>query len=334
MAVEPHQPMSTTPKNKANLRVIEEWPIPGGLPRSGLITWKFRCSDRELLLCEDGGEHCFHLNLKDRLLTKVEWPKPDWAKVQERNGYIFYEKGARDISVSSGQSTCMAAVATKANYAFCWKLGSNTTKIIEKGMIHRVAVAPDGEFIACGTGKWVLDAETPAQASVFIWDLGSDECIAERNLPGCCVTSLLWIHDEERGYIYSTEFEAYQQLIVATTMTRNQKSGFVVVMDPIDLRIIEISETPYASAHDIIKAWPEYRLVLAGGMRELGSSFHTLGKWSCPGFAHQATKTGSDLWLDESHVFRLQYSDGDILSVQILEQVDTEIAVDTKASKP
>ena len=80
IAEDPHQPMSTAPKNKANLRVIEEWPIPGGLPRSGLITWKIRCSDREVLLCEDGGEHCFHLNLENRLLTKVEWPKPDWAK--------------------------------------------------------------------------------------------------------------------------------------------------------------------------------------------------------------------------------------------------------------
>jgi hypothetical protein len=94
-------------------------------------------------------------------------------------------------------------------------------------------------------------------------------------------------------------------------------------MDPIDLRIIEISETPYASAHDIIKAWPEYRLVLAGGMRELGSSFHTLGKWSCPDFTPQATKTPSDLWMDENHVFRLHCSGGDVLSVQILEQVDT-----------
>lgn len=285
--------------------------------------------DGRVLVGDQYQDGCFLLDLNNRSCTKEAWPQPERIALQEQTGYLFPEKGIRDLSVSSADGKTIAAVAAKGQYASCWQVGSEDGWVLD-GEAHAVAVAPHASSVAVGLGKWVLDSVTPAQAEVVIWDIPENEALIRRKLPGACVVQLLWIQDDD-GLIYDNIYDATKmswlnQLIVATTVTRDQSKGFVVLLDPVFLRILEIADIAEAGRLRPIAAWPNERRVWAGGFRDLDESFH--GPWlkPSPEWAPRMTAIPHrETWLSEDRLFRLESDPRGRLFAQLLEPLNSSV---------
>lgn len=285
--------------------------------------------DGRVLVGDQYQDDCFLLDLNNRSCTKEAWPQPERIALQEQTGYLFPEKGIRDLSVSSADGKTIAAVAAKGQYASCWQVGSDDGWVLD-GEAHAVAVAPRASSVAVGLGKWVLDSVSPAQAEVVIWDIPENEALIRRKLPGACVVQLLWIQDDD-GLIYGNFYNATKnswlnELIIATTITRDQRKGFVVLLDPVFLRILEIADIAEAGKLRPIAAWPQESRLWAGGFRDLDESFHDPWLQPSPEWAPRMTAIPHrEIWLSEDRLFRLESDPQGRLFAQLLESLNSSV---------
>lgn len=306
------------------LRLVEQWPVEINLPNPSVM---MSTGDGRLLIGDRSQDGCFLLDLNHHTCHREVWHQPERIVLQEQTGFLFPEKGIRDLSVSTDSPQPIAAVAAKGLFASCWHVGGKNGWVLD-GEAHSVAVAPNGSSVAVGLGKWVLDPVSPAQAEVVIWDIPENEFLIRRKLPGACVVQLLWIHGEG-GLIYDNIYNAtaprwLNELIIATTVTRNQSSGFVVLLDPVFLRILEIADIGDARNLGPIAAWPQEHRIWAGGFRDLGEHFHdpwikANHEWAPKSSASHCRR----IWLSEDRLCRLEYGSDDRLFVQILESISS-----------
>ncbi len=248
------------------------------------------------------------------------------------------EKGILDLSIATLGKRRIAALSTKAGYASCWELGGEAGCIIETQYgIRTVAVHPNAELLAVGTGRKVLDTVSQAIAEVQIWTTDGEEMLDKRRLPGACVISMLWVHHEEGlmdGYILDAvdgrpigkgracvamESGSLDVVLVVTTETRNQRGGFVTLLDPQLLTILDIAEIPDASGLGAISAWPERREIWAGGFRGLDDLYETYNPRLNLRTAPQKTAANmsSELWLSDGKMFKFSRDQSDAWVAQV-----------------
>lgn len=318
--------MISNPSAKSGLTLLEQWPVNAAVPKGSVMV---ASGDGRVLVGDQYQDGCLLLDLNNRSCTKEEWPQPEKIALQEQTGYLFPEKGIRDLSVSSADGKTIAAVAAKGQYASCWQVGSDDGWVLD-GEAHAVAVAPHASSVAVGLGKWVLDPVSPAQAEVVIWDIPENEALIRRKLPGACVVQLLWIQDDD-GLIYGNFYDATKnswlnELIVATTITREQSKGFVVLLDPVFLRILEIADIAEAGKLRPIAVWPQESRLWAGGFRDLDDSFHDPWIKPSPEWAPRMTAIPHrEIWLSKDRLLRLESDSQGRLFAQLLEPQDSSV---------
>lgn len=318
--------MTSTSSTNSGLTLLEQWPVKAALPQSSVMV---ATGDGRVLVGDQYQDGCLLLDLNNRSCTKEAWPQPERIALQEQTGYLFPEKGIRDLSVSTADGKTIAAVAAKGQYACCWQVGSDDGWVLD-GEAHAVAVAPHASSVAVGLGKWVLDSVSPAQAEVVRWDIPENEVLSRRKLPGACVVQLLWIQDDD-GLMYGNIYDATKnswlnELIVATTITRDQRKGFVVLLDPVFLRILEIADIAEAGKLRPIAAWPQESRLWAGGFRDLDESFHDPWLKPSPEWAPRMTATHRrEVWLSEDRLLRLESDSQGRLFAQLLEPLDSSV---------
>ena len=277
------------------LELIDEWPVDLPVFIEGFMV---EADEGKVLVAlqlpNDYEDGCFVFDIGNRSCQPEKWFQPDWVKQQWKVWHRGPEKGIRDLSVARNGTRSTAAVATKAGYLSCWDLGSDTGCTIEvQQEIQTVAVHPNTDWLAVGTGKKVLDTVTQAIAEVQLWTTDGKEMLDKRRLPGSCVIRMLWVHDEEgllSGYTLHAvdgrpigkgrecvviESGRLKTVLVVTTETRNQRGGFVTLLDPQLLTILDIAEIPEATSLAPISAWPEEKEVWAGGFRALYDFYET-----------------------------------------------------------
>ena len=315
------------------LELIDEWPV--DLPGSfeGLMV---EADEGKVLVAlklpNDYEDGCFVFDVGDHSCQPEKWFQPDWVKQQWKLWHRGPEKGIRDLSVARNGTRSTAAVATKAGYAACWDLGSDKGCTIEAQQeIQTVAVHPNTDWLAIGTGRKVLDTVSQAIAEVQLWTTDGKEMLDKRRLPGSCVIRMLWVHDEEgllSGYnLYVVdgrpigkgrecvviESGRLKTVLVVTTETRNQRGGFVTLLDPQLLTILDIAEIPEATGLAPISAWPEEKEVWAGGFRALNDLYETYNPKLDLKTAPQRTAAHvwSELWLSDGRIFKFSRDQSD-----------------------
>ena len=321
------------------LELIDEWPV--DLPGSfeGLMV---EADEGKVLVAlklpNDYEDGCFVFDIGNRSYQPEKWFQPDWVKQQWKVWHRGPEKGIRDLSVARNGTRSTAAVATKAGYLSCWDLGSDTGCTIEAQQeIQTVAVHPNTDWLAIGTGRKVLDTVSQAIAEVQLWTTDGKEMLDKRRLPGSCVIRMLWVHDEEgllSGYNLSAvdgrpigkgrecvviESGRLKTVLVVTTETRNQRGGFVTLLDPQLLTILDIAEIPEATSLAPISAWPEEKVVWAGGFRALNDLYETYNPKLDLKTAPQRTAAHvwSELWLSDGRIFKFSRDQSDGWVAQI-----------------
>lgn len=290
-----------------------------------------------LKLPNDYEDGCFVFDIGNRSFQSEKWFQPDWVKQQWKAWHRGPEKGIRDLSVARNNTRSITALATRADYAACWELGREAGCIIETGYgIRTVAVHPNTELLAIGTGRKVLDTTSQAIAEVQIWSTDGKEMLDKRRLPGSCVINMLWVHHEEGlmdGYILDAvdgrpigkgracvvmESGSLEVVLVVTTETRNQRGGFVTLLDPQFLTILDIAEIPEASGLGGISAWPERREIWAGGFRGLDDLYETYNPKLNLRTAPQKTAAHmGELWLSDGRMFKFSRDRSDAWVAQV-----------------
>ncbi len=321
------------------LELIDEWPVALEGYMEGLLV---EAGEGKVLaaleLPNDYEDGCFVFDIWKRSFQSEKWFQPDWVKQQWQMWHSGPEKGILDLSVATQGTRSIAALSTKAGYAACWELGSEAGSIIEGGYgIRTVAVHPNTNLLAIGTGKKVLDTVSQAIAEVQLWPTNGEEMLDKRRLPGSCVINMLWVHHEEGlidGYILDAvdgrpigknracvvmEGGSLEVVLVVTTETRNQRGGFVTLLDPQLLTILDIAEIPEASGLGAISAWPERREIWAGGFRGLDDLCETYKPKLNPKMAPQKTAAHmtSGLWLSDGGMFRFARDQSDAWVAQV-----------------
>lgn len=277
------------------LELIDEWAVDLEGYMEGLMV---EVDEGKVLaalnLPNDYEDGCFVFDIGNRSCQSEKWFQPDWVKQQWKVSHRGPEKGILDLSIATHGTRSIAALSTKAGYAACWELGSEAGCVIETQYgIRTVAVHPNTELLAIGTARKVLDAFSQAIAEVQIWATDGEEMLDKCRLPGSCVINMLWVHHEDGlmdGYILDAvdgrpigkgracvvmESGSLDVVLVVTTETRNQRGGFVTLLDPQLLTILDIAEIPEASGLGAISAWPERREIWAGGFRGLDDLYET-----------------------------------------------------------
>ena len=301
--------------DKSELNLLEEWPVKELL---FVPSFMVATADDRVLMGDRDHNGCLLLDLNNHSCSKEKWHQPERIALQEKTGFLFTEKGITDISASSTPEKTIAAVAAKGQYASCWQVGSNDGYVLE-AQAFAVAVAPNAASVAVGLGRWVLDSVSSAQAEVVIWDIPENEILVRRKLPGSCVVQLLWIQNEAEAFYNYTDGRGLDELIIVTTVTRNQSEGFGAILDPLDLRIIEIADIPTADLLRPIAAWPQEGRIWAGGFRYLDKSFHEPELWLKPSPEWAPCITNSrSVWLSENRLFRIERNSDDQFIAQIL----------------
>lgn len=321
------------------LELIDEWPVDLEGYMEGLMV---EADEGKVLaalkLPNDYEDGCFIFDIGNRSFQSEKWFQPDWVKQQWKVWHRGPEKGIRDLSLARNGTRSTAAVATKAGYAACWDLGSEAGCIIETEYgIRTVAVHPNTNLLAIGTGRKVLDTVSQAIAEVQLWSTDGEEMLDKRRLPGSCVINMLWVHHED-GLIDSQilhvvdgrpigkgracvvmERGSLEVVLVVTTETRNQRGGFVTLLDPQLLTILDIAEIPEASGLGAISAWPESKEIWAGGFRGLDDLCSTYNPRLNLRKAPQKTAAyaGSRLWLSDGRLFNFSRDQSDAWVAQV-----------------
>lgn len=320
--------MTSRSLTKPKLTLLDQWQVNEALPTFPLLS---AVEHGRVLVGGRYQDGCLLLDLTKQVCTKEGGPQPKRIAIAEKVG-LYPEKGIRDLSVSTRSGQTIAAVAAKGLYASCWNINTGEGWALDD-QAHAVSVSPNGSAVAVGLGKWVLDSVTPAQAEVVIWDIPEDEVQIRRKLPGACVVKLLWIRNED-GLIYDNIYNAAQcswlnELIIVTTITRDQRGGFVALLDPKFLRILEIADIAEAGNLWAIAAWPQARRLWVGGFRHLEDSFHDPRVKPWQKWAPRKTALGSmDLWLSEDRLLRLEHASNDGFIVQIFGLDSSDLEAD------
>lgn len=231
---------------------------------------------------EDG---CYLFDLDSRSFRREKWFQPEWV-MDRWKLQMGPDKGIRDLSAGSIGTKTVAALAAKEGYGSCWEIGTKDGFCIDtKHGVRSVAVHPQAHLVAVGTGKQVLDTATEAIAEVQLWSTGEREMIESRRLPGTCVVKMLWVHSPSGlrfGYNMQIvegssvgmnracalmEPGLLETLLVVTTESRNQRGGFVTLLDPQLLTILDIVEVTEQSALYFLAAWPDSGLFWCAGTR-------------------------------------------------------------------
>lgn len=159
----------------------------------------------------------------------------------------------------------MLAVATRGAYAAIGDLERmSVAKIhpVEGGTVQAVAISPDGQTLAIGTGAYSAAGPPPA-ARLELWDLAPEvgpRFLVSAAMPGACVDAVAWGPDGSG--------------IACALGMRSQKSGFVAQLDAGGLRALSYFETSFAGASRLAYLdgdAPGSRLAVAlkGGFRVL-----------------------------------------------------------------
>jgi hypothetical protein len=220
----------------------------------------------------------------------------------------------------------------------CWELGGEAGCIIETQYgIRTVAVHPNTHLLAIGTGRQVLDTVSQAIAEVQLWSTDGEEMIDKRRLPGSCVINMLWVRHEDGlrdGHILRVvddrpigkgracvvmEGGSLKVALAVTTETRNQRGGFLTLLDPQLLTILDIAEIPDASGLGAISAWPERREIWARGIRGLDDLHATYNPRFNLRIAPQKTAAhvNSELWLADGRMFKFSRDPSDAWIAQV-----------------
>jgi len=323
------------------LELIDEWPV--DLPGSyeGLMV---EADEGKVLVAlklpNDYEDGCFVFDIGDRSCQPEKWFQPDWVKQQWKVWHRGPEKGIRDLSVATNGTKTIAAVATKAAYAACWELGSDKGCTIEVDYgVQTVAVHPHTDWLAIGTGRKVLDTVSQAIAEVQLWTSDGKEMLDKRRLPGACVISMLWVHNQdglmpgfklhavdgkqvgiERPCIL-LENDWIDTVLMVTTELRNQRGGFVTIIDPQLFTILDIAEIPEPDGFlTPLGAWPESRQIWAGRLRQLDDLYETFGRHgvdvqSAP--QKTAWSAFGGIWLSNDRLFRFAFDGCHRLTAQL-----------------
>lgn len=321
------------------LELIDEWPVELEGYMEGLMV---EVGEGKVLaalkLQNDYEDGCFVFDIGNRSLKSEKWFQPDWVKQQWGVWHRGPEKGILDVSVATQCAKSIAALSTKAGYVACWELGTDAGCIIESEYgVRTVAVHPNTNLLAIGTGRKVLDTVSQAIAEVQLWSADGKELLDKRRLPGSCVMNMLWVHHED-GLMAShilrvvdgrpigkgracivLESGSLEVVLAVTTETRNQRGGFVTLLDPQLLTILDIAEIPDASGLGAIFAWPEYQEIWAGGIRGLNRLHETCRSELNPRTAPQKTASHivSGLWLSDGRMFKFARAKSDAWVAQV-----------------
>jgi hypothetical protein len=322
------------------LELIDEWPVDLEGYVEGLMVEVDKAKVLAAMeLPSDYKDGCIVFDIESRSFHSEKWFQPDWVEQHWKVWHRGPGKGILDLSIATQGKRSIAALSTKAGYAACWELGSEAGCIIETEYgIRTVAVHPNAELLAIGTGRKVLDTVSQAIAEVQIWSADGGEMLDKRRLPGSCVINMLWVHHEEGlmdGYILGAvdgrpigkgracmvmESGSLEVVLAVTTETRNQRGGFITLLDPQLLTILDIAEIPEGTGYlSCISAWPERREIWAGGFRGLDDLCSTYKPKLNPRKAPQKTATQmcSDLWLSDGRMFKFSRGQADDWVAQV-----------------
>lgn len=287
-------------------------------------------------------ETCLIFNLDRGATTEERLHQPEWVEQSWVRWHRGPERGIRDLSVAAQKANAFAAVVTNANYATCWALGSGGGFTIEAQYgVRSAAVHPTTDLIAIGTGSKVLDTASQAIAEIQLWDITRREIIDSCRLPGSCVISMLWLQDENgliegyeaclndgkalglNGPCLILEPGHYKTLIAVTTETRNQKSGYVCLVDPQLLTIVAIAEVP-ERRYLLGIAFNPPRALWAGGRRSLDDFYDASYSYDEDIWKHARCQTSSSmlsrLWIDSSKFLQLGWTKTNKRVVQVWEK--------------
>ncbi|CAI8160832.1 MAG: Uncharacterised protein [Prochlorococcus marinus str. MIT 9215] len=321
------------------LELIDEWPIAlEGCIEGLMVEAGAGKALAALKLPNDYEDGCFVFDIGNRSSHSEKWFQPDWVNQRWKVMHSGPEKGILDLSVATKGTKSVAAVATRAGYVACWELGSEVGCMIESEYgVRAVAVHPNTGLLTVGTGRKVLDTVSKAIAEVQLWCTDSKEMLHKQRLPGSCVINMLWVHHEDGlldSYVLDLvdgrpigkdracvvmESGALEVVLAVTTETRNQRGGFITLLDPQLLTILDMAEIPEASGLGVISAWPERREIWAGGFRSLENLYETynpkLNLWTAP--QKTAAKITKGLWLSDGRMLKFSRDRSDAWVAQV-----------------
>jgi hypothetical protein len=155
------------------------------------------------------------------------------------------------VGVEGGYTSCLlrslragprgsktVAVATRGGYAAVVHFGRQVVEKIhpqQGGSVNAVAISPDGQFLAVGTGHYPPSGDAPP-ARIEIWSLplfGAPQYRSFAAVPGVCVDAIVWSRD---GY-----------LIACATGLRSQKGGTIAQFDASQLRPVSFFDTAWCT---------------------------------------------------------------------------------------
>ncbi len=159
------------------------------------------------------------------------------------------------------------AVATRGGYAVIVDFGRQVVEKIypqQGGSVNAVALSPDGQFLAIGTGHYPLSGDSqPARLELWVlpaW--GSPQHRSFAALPGVCIDAIAWSRD---GY-----------LLACATGLRSQKGGTIAQFDASQLRPVSFFDTSWCNSGrldylDRGSSNSHLAVVFRGGFRVLDS---------------------------------------------------------------
>ena len=213
------------------------------------------------------GPGIYLIDIFKKTATIEPWFRPEIYKPRSKFIGTTYGENLCSLSSNRKNKESTAAVASGYGYASYWKVGTLEGGYLEtSGDAHATAVNPGGDTLVIGTGGFVLDNASVAEAAVELWDLPS--CLGEdsslvlrRRLPGSVVAKLLWVQKKD-GLLQSSIYNplkqhSLQEVILAVSISRDQRTGYATMLDPIYLEILEICDFRLPSLQASIQAWPE-----------------------------------------------------------------------------
>jgi hypothetical protein len=165
------------------------------------------------------------------------------------------------------QGSKTVAVATRGGYAVVADFDRQVVAKVypeQGGTVNSVALSPDGQFLAIGTGHYPhLGDSQPAH--IELWALSENRAPEYRTfaaLPGVCVEAITWNRDCDR--------------IACATGLRSQKGGSMAQLDSSQLRPVSFFDSSWIGSGrlgylDQGSASRHLAVVFRGGFRVLDS---------------------------------------------------------------
>ncbi len=131
------------------------------------------------------------------------------------------------------------AVATRGGYAAVVNFGRQVVEKIypqQGGSVNAVALSPDGQLLAIGTGHYPPSGDSPP-SRLELWVLpawGEPQYRSFAALPGVCIDAIAWSRD---GY-----------LIACANGLRSQKGGTLAQFDASQLRPVSFFDTAWCQS--------------------------------------------------------------------------------------